>query len=250
MSALSSACGDALATCRQSPIGLSVRTTQEPIITRALIGGHRRRPRPSRLTPAPTSAWSSRPPRAPTPGNCVDDPCNPPLHAPHRAPRLGPSRAEHFEPLAAMYGDAEVIRFSSPRRWIAGRLEAARHACRSWALAATATSCIEKTSGAFVAGAVRVPRGWPALEIGYSFQREFWGQWIRVGRRRERAGVTRTAVGRRPASSAGCIRTTSPQRVPNGQATVEREMVCAGFRCESFFGRNTDLSVVALEEFG
>jgi len=89
--------------------------------------------------------------------------------------------AEHFEPLAAMYADPEVIRFLEPTPL--DRAEAWRRLAfhvGHWALRGYGNfACIEKTSGEFVGRCGPwFPEGWPALEIGYSFRRESWARGL------------------------------------------------------------------------
>jgi len=151
---------------------------------------------------------------------------------------LVPLGAEHFEPLAAMYGDAEVIRFLEPAPLDRGEAwrRLAMHVGH-WALGGYGNfACIEKTSGAFVGRCGPwFPEGWPALEIGYSFQREFWGTRIRVGGGESvRALRVRRVAGARR-HQPGASGQPPPQRVAErGRATVEREMVVRGLPVRVF----------------
>ena len=213
MSALSSGLRRCSCDCRQSPIGLSVRTTQEPIITArfdwADIGGGLARPalRPRQ----PQHGLAGRHARPP-PGNCVDDPCNPPLHAPHRAPRLGPSRRRA---LRAARRDVWRPRGHPLSRARAARsrggLEAARHACRSLGAGRLRQLRMHREDVGCIRGQVRsvVPRGLAGAGDRLFLPARVLGDADSRRRRRERARVTRTACCRRPASSAWCIRTTS-----------------------------------------
>jgi len=160
--------------------------------------------------------------------------------------RLGlvPLGAGHFEPLAAMYGDAEVIRFLEPAPLDRGEAwrRLAMHVGH-WALGGYGNfACIEKTSGAFVGRCGPwFPEGWPALEIGYSFQREFWGRGFASEAAR---ACARYAYG--VLQAPGVISLVHPDNLrrsvwPNGAGRRSSgKWLCAGFRCESFFGRNTD----------
>jgi hypothetical protein len=147
------------------------------------------------------TSWPAWPRRAPL-GHRVADPCYAPsmLHTPRLS--LVPLGAEHFEPLAAMYADAEIIRFLGPAPLDRGE---------AWRRLATRSAA---SSGD--ADSRRKPRA--------------------------RARVTRTTCCRRPPSSAWCIRTTSARSVwPNGAGRRSSgKWFCAGSRCEFFSGRNTD----------
>jgi RimJ/RimL family protein N-acetyltransferase len=93
--------------------------------------------------------------------------------------RLVPLGAEHFDPLAAMYADPEVTRFLEPAPL--DRAEAWRRLAihvGHWSLRGYGNfACIEKASGAFAGRCGPwFPEGWPALEIGYSLARSFWGR--------------------------------------------------------------------------
>lgn len=93
--------------------------------------------------------------------------------------RLVPIAAAHFEALAAMYADPEVAKFLDGAPL--GRDEAWRrlalHAGH-WVLRGYGNfACMEKSSGVVVGRCGPwFPEGWPALEIGYSLLREFWGR--------------------------------------------------------------------------
>ena len=93
--------------------------------------------------------------------------------------RLVPVGAEHFEALADLYADAEVARFleGTPLDRAEAWRRLALHVGH-WALRGYGTfACIEKSSGAFVGRCGPwYPEGWPALEVGYSLARAYWGR--------------------------------------------------------------------------
>src|SRR5947208_3219577 len=93
--------------------------------------------------------------------------------------RLIPVGAEHFDALAAMYGDPEVSRFLAgepldrAESWRRLALHVGHWTLRGYG----SFACIEKTSGTIVGHCGPwYPEGWPALEIGYALLREFWGR--------------------------------------------------------------------------
>jgi RimJ/RimL family protein N-acetyltransferase len=93
--------------------------------------------------------------------------------------RLVPLGAEHFDALAAMYADPEVARFldgaplDRDEAWRRLALHVGHWALRGYG----GFAAVEKSSGATVGRCGPwFPEGWPALEIGYSFLREFWGR--------------------------------------------------------------------------
>src|SRR5256885_16282046 len=93
--------------------------------------------------------------------------------------RLIPMAAEHFDSLAAMYADPEVSRFLHGEPL--DRAESWRRLALNlghWILRGYGNfACIEKTSGTFVGlCGPWYPEGWPALEVGYAFLREFRGR--------------------------------------------------------------------------
>src|SRR5256885_6453266 len=108
--------------------------------------------------------------------------------------RLIPIAAEHFDSLAAMYADPEVSRFlhgeplDRAESWPRLALNLGHWILRGYGNFA----CIEKTSGTFVGlCGPWYPEGWPALEVGYAFLREF-GAAVTRRRPRARARGTRT----------------------------------------------------------
>ena len=154
--------------------------------------------------------------------------------------RLGlvPLGAEHFEPLAAMYGDPEVIRFLEPAPLDRGEAwrRLAMHVGH-WALGGYGNfACIEKTSGAFVGRCGPwFPEGWPALEIGYSFQREFWGRGFASEAARACGRYAYGVLQAPGVHQPGASGQPPPQRVAErGRATVEREMVVRGLPVRVF----------------
>ena len=214
-------------------------TNARPIITARLdwadIGGGLARPalRPRQ----PQHGLAGRHARPP-PGNCVDDPCYPPLHAPHRAPQLGPSRRRALRAARCDVCRRRGHPLSRARAaGSRGGLEAARHACRSLGAGRLRQLRMHREDvGAFVGRCGPwFPEGWPALEIGYSFQREFWGTRIRVGGGESvRALRVRRVAGARR-HQPGASGQPPPQRVAErGRATVEREMVVRGLPVRVF----------------
>jgi RimJ/RimL family protein N-acetyltransferase len=92
--------------------------------------------------------------------------------------RLVPLSADHFEPMAAMYADPEVMRFleAAPLDREESWRRLAFHVGH-WVIRGYGNfACLEKTSGTFVGRCGPwFPEGWPALEIGYTLRRESWG---------------------------------------------------------------------------
>src|SRR5882762_4267383 len=163
------------------------------------------------------------------------------LHTPRLS--LVPLGAEHFEPLAAMYADPEVIRFLEPapldraEAWRRPRLpRGALGAARLRQLR------VHREDLRRVRGEMRslVPRGLAGAGDRLLVPPGVLGTWTRV-RSRKRARYAYD-VCRRPPSSAWCILTTSARSVwPNGAGRRSSgKWYCAGFRREFFSGRNTD----------
>jgi RimJ/RimL family protein N-acetyltransferase len=87
-------------------------------------------------------------------------------------------RPEDFEPLAAIHGDPEVMVF------LGGVMER-NDAWRSlaslaghWALRGYGKWAVERKSDGAMMGRVGLinPEGWPALEVGWTLGRQYWGQ--------------------------------------------------------------------------
>jgi RimJ/RimL family protein N-acetyltransferase len=155
-------------------------------------------------------------------------------------PRLGlvPLGAEHFEPLAAMYADPEVIRFLEPAPL--DRAEAWRRLAihvGHWALRGYGNfACIEKTSGEFVGRCGPwFPEGWPALEIGYSFRRASWGRGFASEAASACARYAYDVLKAPAVVSLVHPDNLRSQRVAErGGAKVEREMVLRGLPARVF----------------
>ena len=158
------------------------------------------------------------------------------LHTPRLS--LVPLGAEHFEPLAAMYADPEVIRFLEPAPLDRG--EAWRRSpCPSghWALRGYGNfACIDKTCGAFVGSCGPWFRqGWPALEIGYSFRRESWGRGFASEAVSACARYAYDVLKAPAVISLVHPDNVRSQRVAErGGAKVEREMVMRGLPARVF----------------
>jgi RimJ/RimL family protein N-acetyltransferase len=94
--------------------------------------------------------------------------------------RLRALRATDLDAYAAMYADAEVMRFledGQPQpRWAAWRSMSVH--LGHWALRGFGQwAVVEDATGEFVGRAgLYCPEGWPGLEVGWVLSREHWGR--------------------------------------------------------------------------
>jgi len=146
--------------------------------------------------------------------------------------RLIPIAAEHFDSLAAMYADPEVSRFLHGEPL--DRAESWRRLALNlghWILRGYGNfACIEKTSGTFVGlCGPWYPEGWPALEIGYAFLREFRGRGYASDAASACARYAYEVLRAPEVISLVAPDNVRSQRVAErGGARVERELVIRG----------------------
>ena len=146
--------------------------------------------------------------------------------------RLIPVGAEHFDALAAMYGDPEVSRFLAgepldrAESWRRLALHVGHWILRGYG----SFACIEKTSGTIVGHCGPwYPEGWPALEIGYALLREFWGRGYASEAASACARYAYEVVRAPEVISLVAPDNVRSQRVAErGGARVERELVIRG----------------------
>src|SRR5690348_17127547 len=88
-------------------------------------------------------------------------------------------RADDLDVFAAMYGDAEVMRYLTGEP--VARNDAWRNiaaAAGHWVLRGYGTWVVERKSDGTAVGRVGLinPEGWPGLEVGWTLGRPYWGQ--------------------------------------------------------------------------
>src|ERR1051326_7563580 len=88
-------------------------------------------------------------------------------------------RDSDLDAFAGFYGDAEVMRYLSGQPMTRGDAwRSMASAAGHWVLRGYGLWVVERKSDGAVIGRVGLirPEGWPALEVGWTLGREFWGQ--------------------------------------------------------------------------
>ena len=87
-------------------------------------------------------------------------------------------RAEDFDTLAGFYADTEVMRFLGGTMERNDAWRALASSIGHWALRGYGTWAVERKADGALIGRVGLihPEGWPALEVGWTLGRPYWGQ--------------------------------------------------------------------------
>jgi RimJ/RimL family protein N-acetyltransferase len=87
-------------------------------------------------------------------------------------------RAEDFEPLAAIHADPETMTFVGGAQERNDAWRSLASLAGHWALRGYGKWAVERKSDGALLGRVGMinPEGWPALEIGWTLGKQYWGK--------------------------------------------------------------------------
>lgn len=87
-------------------------------------------------------------------------------------------RVEDFEPLAAIHNDPEVMRFLGGVQERGDAWRSLASLVGHWTLRGYGKWAVERKSDGAMMGRVGLinPEGWPALEVGWTLGKQYWGQ--------------------------------------------------------------------------